>query len=87
MANDKIARYTTPSEGAFLGALIRAGANFIRGRHKDSIRSGLERSARMGMWGRRKVKGKHKAKPKPMVYAPNITQGWTGGYKKAWWRK
>ena len=65
---DKIARYVTPSEGAFLGTLLRQGANWIAGRHKDSIRGGLNRAARMGMFGRRKVKAKPRV---PMPPPPN----------------
>ena len=49
--------YVPPSEGAFFGALIRAGANFIRGRHKDKINIGLDRAARAGLFGRRRRPG------------------------------
>ena len=50
----KIALYLPPTEGAFFGSLIRAGANWIAGRHKDSINLGLDRAARAGMFGRRR---------------------------------
>jgi hypothetical protein len=43
-----------PTKGAFLGALIRAGAKFVGARHKDFIKNRLERAAAMGMFGRRR---------------------------------
>ena len=50
----KIAVYSPPTESAFFGALIRAGAKFVGARHKDYIKGGLERAAAMGMFGRRR---------------------------------
>lgn len=64
----KIGRYVPPSEGAFFGALIRAGAKWIAGRHKDKLNIGLDRAARMGMFGRRKVKARAAPPPPPPNY-------------------
>ena len=64
----KIGRYLPPTEGAFLGSLIRAGARWVAGRHKDSINIGLEKAARRGMFGRRKVKKPRVPMPPPPNY-------------------
>ena len=72
----KIAVYRPPTEGAFLGALIRAGAKFVGARHKDYLRGGLERAAAMGMFGRRRDPNrprrvKKKAPPPPPLNYPS----------------